>query len=376
MEATKIISTIDWEVSSDAACAPITVKQYDKGSRYIVATITNNGEALEIASSAVVAANFKRADGQAKAFKGTILTDGTVQVPIPYWATKIPGTAMASVSFYGTADERATTLHIPIRVQVAEYDDDEISDDDEAAILTELLSNVAEFNETVVAAETARDEQEVKRAENEAQRKAGEATRANAEEKRLANETARVDAESDRANAEAARVKAETDRVSAETDRVTAEVARAEAENSRVSTETTREANEAERKSAETTRATNEANRVSAETDRAAAEVERQATVTAYSKIIYDGYGLSLSATLLASGWDSNKQQTVSCPSIKNNDCVLISSPTLDENFYAADLRGIADSSTGTITLQAATVPTVDLTIDIFVVRGRSVSDE
>ncbi len=108
--------TID--VAKENIFSPILAKQYDKNTRYILATITDYGNVLKVSNTSQVTINFKRPDGSSQSFYGKVEEDGRVQVPITYWALELDGKVTADISINGK-DEKLTTLKFTITVEKA-----------------------------------------------------------------------------------------------------------------------------------------------------------------------------------------------------------------------------------------------------------------
>lgn len=222
--ANEIIRELEIDVARENVFAAILAKQYDKATRYILATITNLGVAMEIDSNSTITINFERPHSDDEdpsnyqaAFSGSVI-GGKVKVPLPYWALERDGDVRADISMI-IGNDRLSTLTFIIRVQPAAYDGNAVAEDTNYDVLTGLILQVQTLNSTVSTAETARNNAESARVSAENARVAAETARANAENTRKSNETARGNAESARASAETGRVNAENSRVAAETQR-------------------------------------------------------------------------------------------------------------------------------------------------------------
>ena len=252
----------------------------------------------------------------------------------------------------------------------------------------------------IVAAEELRVTAEASRVSAEGERAEAEASRVSAEQARASAESGRASAESARANAESSRATAEQGRVTAEQSRVTAETARASAETARETAESERETAETARTSAETSRVTAEQGRVSAENTRVSQEQERQAEILKIAgmtvevttlaagaqataelvesgghKVLklgipkgQDGSVTDTVVTASASAWSDNTI-TLSVTGVKADSKLEIglSDTATDEQYAAATAAQIraTGSGDGTVTLKAATAPTIDLPIII-----------
>ena len=88
--ANEIIRELEIDVARENIFSAILAKQYDKATRYILATITNLGVPMSIDANSTITINFERphldsedsSDYQA-AFSGSVV-NGKVKVPLPY----------------------------------------------------------------------------------------------------------------------------------------------------------------------------------------------------------------------------------------------------------------------------------------------------
>lgn len=190
----------------------------DYGARFICAVLAVDGVPIKVAASCAVTINAKRADGQSKAFEGSVNEDGTVKVPITQWMLEIAHTRTeCTVSAVGIDTKLSAT---PFDIEVAEtpHQSEEISPDDpDYDVLVQVLAGEASRNAA------------------EAERVKAEEARALAEKERASAETERDQAETEREEAEALRATAETQREQAEASRNAAEAARVKAEEARAS---------------------------------------------------------------------------------------------------------------------------------------------
>lgn len=190
----------------------------DYGARFICAVLAVDGVPIKVAASCAVTINAKRADGQSKAFEGSVNEDGTVKVPITQWMLEIAHTRTeCTVSAVGIDTKLSAT---PFDIEVAEtpHQSEEISPDDpDYDVLVRVLAGEASRNAA------------------EAERVKAEEARALAEKERASAETERDQAETEREEAEALRATAETQREQAEASRNVAEAERVKAEDERAS---------------------------------------------------------------------------------------------------------------------------------------------
>lgn len=206
---------------------PVFAKQSDYNSRYFKITLTKGDTPLtstDIGTVTSVAIGIKRGDGLSKAYAGEY-SDGVFTLPLPKWAVERPNDTIACdvMVWSGSGDnmQLIRSALIEVQVQAAGMGDDDISKDDDYDILTELILQVTQLDQTVT-------QHEAERQSNEAEREKNEQGRITAEE---------------------GRVKAEQGRVTAENTRQSNETTRQNNESTRQSNESTRESNESQRES-------------------------------------------------------------------------------------------------------------------------------
>ena len=206
---------------------PVFAKQGDYNSRFLHVTLTENDEAIATSAigtvTRVAVGVARRKDRGSKCFAATYNNDGTFTLPLPAYATEYANDDVTLDLMVWTVVGKETQLlrsaAVVVHVEKSGYSGEEVSDDENRDILSQLISEVQTLETTVSTAE--------------AGRVAAEQARDSAEEGRIAAETARATAEQGRATAEQGRVTAESGRVTAEQSRVTAENSRVTAEQQR-----------------------------------------------------------------------------------------------------------------------------------------------
>lgn len=206
---------------------PVFAKQGDYNSRFLHVTLTENDEAIATSAigtvTRVAVGVARRKDRGSKCFAATYNNDGTFTLPLPAYATEYANDDVTLDLMVWTVVGEETQLlrsaAVVVHVEKSGYSGEEVSDDENRDILSQLISEVQTLETTVSTAEAGRVE--------------AEQARESAEENRIAAETARATAEQSRATAEQSRVTAESGRVTAEQSRVTAENSRVAAEQQR-----------------------------------------------------------------------------------------------------------------------------------------------
>lgn len=153
----EIIREITVDVAKANVFQAIVAKQFDSNSRFLKATITNNGEPLTIPPSASVTINALREDGNAEAFLGSVNDDGTITVPLSNWMLQLDGIVKCDISIV-TADSKLTTTMFSLAVEEAAYGGSDISDDPNYDLLIQLLEDCSTIKEDCANATSAANE--------------------------------------------------------------------------------------------------------------------------------------------------------------------------------------------------------------------------
>ena len=136
-----VVKPITVEVSKPNVFQAIAAKQNDSNSRFLKVTFVNEGEKIDIPSSAKVTINAERNDGQSDSFFGAVNDDGTAIVPIHSWILELPGYVDCDVSII-EEDSKLTCTTFSLLVEEASHDSEDISDDEQYDVLTELINQV------------------------------------------------------------------------------------------------------------------------------------------------------------------------------------------------------------------------------------------
>lgn len=137
--------TISKQVNLDVAVKNqsqyIVAKQYDSHSRFLKVQLLNDTVKLNINKDATVTINARRPDGSSNSFLGSINDDGTLLLPISNWMLEQSGTLRCDVSVVSGEEKLSSTL-FSIEVESSANPGDNISDDEQYDLLTELLLQV------------------------------------------------------------------------------------------------------------------------------------------------------------------------------------------------------------------------------------------
>ena len=134
-----VVKPITVEVSKPNVFQAIAAKQNDCNSRFLQVTFANEGEKIDIPLSAKVTINAERKDGQSNSFFGVVNGDGTVTVPIHSWILELPGYVDCDVSII-EEDSKLTCTTFSLLVEEASHNSDDISEDEQYDVLTELIN--------------------------------------------------------------------------------------------------------------------------------------------------------------------------------------------------------------------------------------------
>ena len=129
----------------------IVAKQGDSNSRFVRATIVNDGRKIDIPITATATINALRVDGEAKSFACEVNDDGTVTAPLTYWMLEVGGVVECDISAIGADNTRLTTSKFFVEVETVSCPDGEISSDENYGILVQLIEDVRELQDASVS---------------------------------------------------------------------------------------------------------------------------------------------------------------------------------------------------------------------------------
>lgn len=135
----EVTKRICLDVAKNNRAETIFAKQHDYNSRFITATICNNGERIVVQPSAQVVFNVRREDDSAKAFLGTVNANGTVTVPLTSWALELGGIISCSISVVEN-EQKLTTTSFAINIEDVEYSGEDIAEDEGKDLIVELIA--------------------------------------------------------------------------------------------------------------------------------------------------------------------------------------------------------------------------------------------
>ena len=123
----------------------LVAKQDDINSRYVVVTLYNNGQAIEISDTAIATLNITRCDGNKKCYRA-IVEDNKVKVFLSDWALELEGELKCDVAI---REEQAilTTMTFGVKVEKACCTSGDIEDAAGEDIITELIEMLDNYQE-------------------------------------------------------------------------------------------------------------------------------------------------------------------------------------------------------------------------------------
>ena len=145
----KIIQKINLEVAKPNLFQALVAKQNDSNSRFLNVTFMNHNEKIEVSQSATVTINANRPDGQSKSFAGEANEDGTATVPLTAWMLELAGALYCDVSIINAESQKLTSTKFTVMVEDAACTDEDISQDEDYDILTQLIQEVEELKENM-----------------------------------------------------------------------------------------------------------------------------------------------------------------------------------------------------------------------------------
>lgn len=140
------MNTITKEIVLDVArennIHTIIAKQNDFNTRFLRVQLTNEGTPISVKADAIATINAAKKIGQAKSFKGTVNSDGTVTVPITGWMLDKAGTLRCDISVIDVdTEQKLTSMPFEIYVDKASVSDREISKDEDYSLLINLFKD-------------------------------------------------------------------------------------------------------------------------------------------------------------------------------------------------------------------------------------------
>lgn len=142
-----IIKEIKLEVSKPNLIQAIVAKQNDCNSRFLKASLWDEGVQIPIHSSSAVTINAERNDGKADSFFGEVNEDNTATVPLHSWMLELEGEVKCDVSILDTEGRKLTTTTFVVKVEKAANGSEHISTDPEYDVLVNLIEEVENLKE-------------------------------------------------------------------------------------------------------------------------------------------------------------------------------------------------------------------------------------
>ena len=144
---TEIIRKITVDLARKGNTRLIFATQNDKNSRKVVIHLTDGGIPYSVPKNAIATVNFARPDGEAAAFKADVENDGSVSITLGIWPLSVVGEVACSVSLFDGEEKKLTSSQFYLDVVSAIYTGDNVTDDENYSLLTDLIADVAGFKE-------------------------------------------------------------------------------------------------------------------------------------------------------------------------------------------------------------------------------------
>lgn len=127
----------------------LTAKQNDINSRYIIANITGNSntESVILPTNAIATLNVQRSDGQKKCYRAAI-EENKVKAFLSSWAVELEGQLFCDISIIEN-EEKLTTTGFTVIIEEACCTSKDIEDATSEDIITEILSELTEIENTI-----------------------------------------------------------------------------------------------------------------------------------------------------------------------------------------------------------------------------------
>ena len=133
----------------------VSVKQYDKNTRYLIVTCTENGKLVKLDKSSMTCrVKVLTPDDRASLDTCTILDDGTVKVPLTENVLFSSGVANAELMITSSDEsKRIGTMKFRVIIDSSVYGDERVISSDEFSALTELIEKASK-DYTYITTET------------------------------------------------------------------------------------------------------------------------------------------------------------------------------------------------------------------------------
>lgn len=135
----QVTTQIKLDIAQRTPPPTVYAKQDDKGTRYIAATLLNNGAAYTIENGVTARIRILKPDNTAVYTTATI-ANNTVTAELTSQSLAVPGTAIAELGLYKDNDI-LTTFSFYLRIERSAISDEEIESRDEFTVLETAIRN-------------------------------------------------------------------------------------------------------------------------------------------------------------------------------------------------------------------------------------------
>ena len=140
----EVLKKINVDLSRSGNTRLIFARQNDRDSRKLRIKLLDSGEDYPVNEEHVATLNVLRPDGDSFAVAAEV-TDGVVEVTLPYRALAVAGLVNCSISIYSEGDRKLTSDDFTLEVKEAHYKGDDIAEDEDVTLLISLISEISEM---------------------------------------------------------------------------------------------------------------------------------------------------------------------------------------------------------------------------------------
>ena len=137
-----IIKEIKLEVSKPNLIQAIVAKQNDCNSRFLKVSLWDEGVVIPLKTSSTVTINAERKDGFSGSWPGEVNDDDTATVPLHSDILALEGNVNCDVSIIDVEGRKLTTTTFVVKVEKAACGSDDIIDNPQYDVLTNLINEV------------------------------------------------------------------------------------------------------------------------------------------------------------------------------------------------------------------------------------------
>ena len=203
----------------------VSVKQYDKNTRYLIVTCTENGKLVKLDKSSMTCrVKVLTPDDRASLDTCTILDDGTVKVPLTENVLFSSGVANAELMITSSDEsKRIGTMKFRVIIDSSVYGDERVISSDEFSALTELFEKAdKDYTSVITEAKKSADAAKVSETNAKKSETNAKSSETNAESSASKAKTSETNAKASETNSTISEKNAKTYMENASTSAITA----------------------------------------------------------------------------------------------------------------------------------------------------------